>query len=297
MDFEYSPKVKDLQQRVSAFMEEHVYPNEARFHEEITANRNAGNAWVPTKVVEELKAQAEAAGLWNLWLPESEYGAGLTNLEYAPSARSWAARTSARRRSTAPRPTPATWRCWCATATRRRRHSGLRGCSRASTGDGPSARGNTHCTSYDDRATHRSVKKHGTIVCARVNPSRTRHRNTAESDRRTRAAARAEGRAHRGTEGRSDQASPLALRSFRRDARSACGAGVAALGRRSHFRRTDRAVVRHSSDPAPDVGRCTATDAAQPSPGARAARRTPPRDPYACPEQLGSPQERDFLAR
>ena len=54
MDFEYSPKVKELQQRVSAFMEEHVYPNEARFHEEITANRKAGNAWVPTRVVEEL---------------------------------------------------------------------------------------------------------------------------------------------------------------------------------------------------------------------------------------------------
>ena len=86
MDFEFSPKVKDLQQRVTAFMEEHVYPNEARFHEEIEANRRAGNAWVPTRVVEELKQKARAQGLWNLWLPESEYGAGLTNLEYAPLA-------------------------------------------------------------------------------------------------------------------------------------------------------------------------------------------------------------------
>src|SRR5512139_412543 len=86
MDFAYSAKVKDLQQRVSAFMDEHVYPNEARFHEEIAANRRAGNAWVPTRVVEELKQKARAHGLWNLWLPESEYGAGLTNLEYAPLA-------------------------------------------------------------------------------------------------------------------------------------------------------------------------------------------------------------------
>jgi len=67
-------------------MEEHVYPNEARFHEEIEANRRAGDAWVPTRVVEELKQKARAHGLWNLWLPESEYGAGLTNLEYAPLA-------------------------------------------------------------------------------------------------------------------------------------------------------------------------------------------------------------------
>jgi acyl-CoA dehydrogenase len=86
MDFEFSQKVKDLQQRVTAFMEEYVYPNEARFHEEIEANRRAGNAWVPTRVVEVLKQKARAQGLWNLWLPESEYGAGLTNLEYAPLA-------------------------------------------------------------------------------------------------------------------------------------------------------------------------------------------------------------------
>jgi len=84
MDFEFSQKVKDLQRRVGAFMDEHVYPNEARFHEEIAANRRAGNAWVPTRVVEELKQKARAQDLWNLWLPESEFGAGLTNLEYAP---------------------------------------------------------------------------------------------------------------------------------------------------------------------------------------------------------------------
>ncbi|NRR31792.1 acyl-CoA dehydrogenase family protein [Oxalobacteraceae bacterium] len=84
MDFAYSPKVQQLQARLIAFMEQHVYPNEERFHAEIEANRAAGNAWIPTKVMEELKELARAAGLWNLFLPESAHGAGLTNLEYAP---------------------------------------------------------------------------------------------------------------------------------------------------------------------------------------------------------------------
>jgi acyl-CoA dehydrogenase len=77
--FEFSDKVKELQHRLKAFMEEHVYPNEQRHHQEIERNR-----WLPTKVIEELKPKARAAGLWNLFLPESENGAGLTNLEYAP---------------------------------------------------------------------------------------------------------------------------------------------------------------------------------------------------------------------
>jgi acyl-CoA dehydrogenase len=84
MDFAYSDTVKDLQRRVSAFMEEHVYPAEERFHAEIAENRRNGNAWQPTQVMEQLKAKAKADGLWNLWLPESNHGAGLTNLEYAP---------------------------------------------------------------------------------------------------------------------------------------------------------------------------------------------------------------------
>ena len=84
MDFDYSPKVKQLQARLTAFMEEHIYPNEARFHAEIDANRAAGDAWVPTRVMEELKLKAREAGLWNLFLPDSQHGAGLTNLEYAP---------------------------------------------------------------------------------------------------------------------------------------------------------------------------------------------------------------------
>jgi len=80
MDFEYSPKVKDLQARLVAFMDEHVYPNEHRFHEEVAE----GERWEPTRIVESLKAKARAAGLWNLFLPQSSRGAGLTNTEYAP---------------------------------------------------------------------------------------------------------------------------------------------------------------------------------------------------------------------
>ena len=84
MDFEYSSKVKELQKRLIAFMDEHIYPNEEAFYNEIEANRQKGNAWIPTKIMEELKQKAKAAGLWNLFLPESKNGAGLTNLEYAP---------------------------------------------------------------------------------------------------------------------------------------------------------------------------------------------------------------------
>jgi acyl-CoA dehydrogenase len=79
MNFDYSEKVKGLMQRLTAFMDEHVYPNEKRFYEEVEKNR-----WVPGKVIEQLKPKARAAGLWNLFLPDSKDGAGLTNLAYAP---------------------------------------------------------------------------------------------------------------------------------------------------------------------------------------------------------------------
>jgi acyl-CoA dehydrogenase len=84
MDFQYSDKVKDLQSRLLAFMDEHVFPNEERYFDEVETNRRNGNAWQPTRVIEELKHKARDAGLWNLFLPESRHGAGLTNLEYAP---------------------------------------------------------------------------------------------------------------------------------------------------------------------------------------------------------------------
>ena len=79
MDFELSAKTKELQQRLQSFMDAHVYPNERRFHEEIERER-----WKPTRIIEELKPKARQAGLWNLFLPHDENGAGLTNLEYAP---------------------------------------------------------------------------------------------------------------------------------------------------------------------------------------------------------------------
>jgi acyl-CoA dehydrogenase len=79
MNFEFSEKTKELQRRLQAFMDEHIYPNEQRLLEEIERDR-----WKPTQIIEELKPKARSAGLWNLFLPNDENGAGLTNLEYAP---------------------------------------------------------------------------------------------------------------------------------------------------------------------------------------------------------------------
>ncbi len=80
MNFDYSPKVQTLRTRLQQFMDDHVYPNEARFDAEVAQ----GDRWQPTRVVEELKVKAKSADLWNLFLPESGHGAGLTNTEYAP---------------------------------------------------------------------------------------------------------------------------------------------------------------------------------------------------------------------
>ncbi|TSE35891.1 acyl-CoA dehydrogenase family protein [Tepidimonas charontis] len=85
MDFAYSPRVQALRERLMAFMDEHIYPNEERFESEVEANRAAGNPWQPTRLIEELKPKARAAGLWNLFLPNSPRAPeGLSNLEYAP---------------------------------------------------------------------------------------------------------------------------------------------------------------------------------------------------------------------
>ena len=78
--FELSDKAKKLQQQLIEFMDQYVYPNEHVYHEQI---EQAENRWAPTAIMEELKVKAKAAGLWNLFLPESEFGAGLTNFEYA----------------------------------------------------------------------------------------------------------------------------------------------------------------------------------------------------------------------
>ena len=80
MNSEHSARSRDLQQRLAAFMETYVYPNETTFRQQVAE----GDRWQPTAIIEELKVRARAAGLWNLFLPDSEYGAGLTNSEYAP---------------------------------------------------------------------------------------------------------------------------------------------------------------------------------------------------------------------
>ncbi len=92
MDFDYSAKTKELQAKVLRFMDDYIYPAEDAYHAEIEANTAAGKRWTPLKTIEDLKPKAQAAGLWNLFLPvdsahASGYsGAGLTNQEYAPLA-------------------------------------------------------------------------------------------------------------------------------------------------------------------------------------------------------------------
>ena len=80
MNFDYSTNVLKLKTRLSEFLDKYIYPAEVRFFEQI----REGDRWQPTPIVEQLKDKAKAEGLWNLFLPASEYGAGLTNLEYAP---------------------------------------------------------------------------------------------------------------------------------------------------------------------------------------------------------------------
>jgi acyl-CoA dehydrogenase len=80
VDFDYSAKTKDLQARLGAFMDEHIYPNEKRFRDEVAT----GDRWQPVALVDALQKKARTQGLWNLFLPDSEYGAGLSNTEYAP---------------------------------------------------------------------------------------------------------------------------------------------------------------------------------------------------------------------
>ncbi|NBQ88172.1 MAG: acyl-CoA dehydrogenase [Betaproteobacteria bacterium] len=92
MDFDYSPKTKDLQARLLKFMDDHIYPSEVKYKEELEANTAAGKRWSALQTIENLKPKAQAAGLWNLFLPKDTaeqagyHGAGLTNQEYAPLA-------------------------------------------------------------------------------------------------------------------------------------------------------------------------------------------------------------------
>jgi acyl-CoA dehydrogenase len=82
MNFDYSEKSRAYIERVGAFMDKHIYPNEKRFFDEV----ESGNRWEPLALIEELKVLAREAGLWNLFLPDSPHGAGLSNLDYAPLA-------------------------------------------------------------------------------------------------------------------------------------------------------------------------------------------------------------------
>ena len=95
MDFEYSQRTRELQAKLLRFMDEHIYPAEPRFHDEIRANTEAGKRWTPLKLIEELKPKARAQGLWNLFLPDTAAGEltggagrgiGLSNSDYAPLA-------------------------------------------------------------------------------------------------------------------------------------------------------------------------------------------------------------------
>src|SRR3989442_9686681 len=80
MLFEYSDRVRELESKLRAFMDEHIYPNEKLHAEQLRSK----DRWQPTPILEALKPNARAAGLWNLFLPDSEEGAGLSNFEYAP---------------------------------------------------------------------------------------------------------------------------------------------------------------------------------------------------------------------
>jgi acyl-CoA dehydrogenase len=81
MNFDHNDKIKGLLERLEVFMDEHIYPNQDAHRQQVD---DMGNIWTPVPIVEELKPRARDAGLWNLFLPESDLGAGLTNLEYAP---------------------------------------------------------------------------------------------------------------------------------------------------------------------------------------------------------------------
>ena len=80
MHFAHSERVQELEKKLTAFMDQHIYPNEQLYHQQI----REGDRWQPVKIIEELKPKARTAGLWNLFLPDAEWGAGLSNLEYAP---------------------------------------------------------------------------------------------------------------------------------------------------------------------------------------------------------------------
>ena len=107
-------------------MDQYLYPNEATFIQQ----RDAGDRWEPLPLMEEIKQQARAEGLWNLFLPESEYGAGLTNYEYAPLCEIMADPPGRRKYSTARRPIRAIWKPSSTMVTKSRKSGGSSLCWR-----------------------------------------------------------------------------------------------------------------------------------------------------------------------
>jgi alkylation response protein AidB-like acyl-CoA dehydrogenase len=127
MNFDYSSKTQEWIARVKAFLAKHGYPNEARYYREL----EACGVWDTPQVVEELKPLAKNEGLWNLFLPASEFGAGLSNLEYAPLAEQMGLLPWASEIFNCSALTPATWKCWRVTAPTSRRSNGWCRCSTA----------------------------------------------------------------------------------------------------------------------------------------------------------------------
>jgi acyl-CoA dehydrogenase len=120
MFYEQSQKISELKHRLESFMDRYVYPNEERFYKEA---EDLG-PWKVYPVVEELKPKAREAGLWNLFLPESERGAGLTNLEYAPLCEVMGRSHLAPELFNCSAPDTATWKFWRATVRRNIRSGG-----------------------------------------------------------------------------------------------------------------------------------------------------------------------------
>jgi acyl-CoA dehydrogenase len=121
MEFAYSEKVNALRTQMTEFMDRFVYPNEQTYREQIVAS---GNPFHHGEIVDELKAQAKAAGLWNLFLPDSEYGAGLSNLEYAPLAEITGRVHWAPEVFNCSAPIPEIWRFWRSLARQSKSASG-----------------------------------------------------------------------------------------------------------------------------------------------------------------------------
>lgn len=122
--FDYTERTAELRQRLLAFMDEHIYPNEAA----LLAHEHGPERWQTAPLIETLKEKAKQQGLWNLFLPESELGAGLSNLDYAHLCEIMGRSPFAPEVFNCAAPDTATWKCWPATARRSRSSAGYCPC-------------------------------------------------------------------------------------------------------------------------------------------------------------------------